>query len=77
MRQEILFLLLMGRELMVKPGGWGGGWQRKDPRPRGSRTTVPRAFPGVGILLDDITRKEREDRVVVGLVRRFAIDFPI
>lgn len=24
MRQEILFLLLMGRELMVKPGGWGG-----------------------------------------------------
>lgn len=54
--------------------GWG--WQCKDPRPRGSRTTVPRAFPGVGILLDDITREEREDRVVVGLVRRFAIDFP-
>lgn len=40
MRHESLFLLLMGRELMVTPGGWRGGvgnartQDQEDPGPQ-------------------------------------------
>ena len=58
MRHEILFLLLMGRELMGKPT-WGPERTQDVEEARGARTAVPRAFPGVRILLDDTTGEER------------------
>lgn len=43
MRHEIMSLLLMGRELMVKPR-WGNARTQDLEEARGARTTAPRAL---------------------------------